>query len=248
MKPVQLCSLALLLLSSLSQAADTLTLTQGLALRAQLVASQSSQLAAGMSGRITRLSVRPGDEVRKGESLVRFDCAAQRARHKIAGARLKASQVELKAQQNMLEYSSASPLEVELAKANVDVMRKEQQAVAVDLQHCQLNAPFSGVISKRFSNPYQFVNSGEPLLELINPEQLEVQLVVPSNWLRWLKTGIELTMNIDEIGQTLAGTVTRLGGQIDPVSQTVEVFGQLSQHDPRQRPGMSGTVKLQVPQ
>lgn len=219
----------------------------GLGLRAQLVALNEAKLAAGLTGRIVKLQVRAGQRVDRGQTLVAFDCAAQQAARTIAEAKVAASQVRFETQRNLLKYNSVGSLEVDLAEAELAAAKGELQAVNAEIRHCRLDAPFAGVINKRYADSHQYVSRGELLLELVDPAKLEVQLVVPSVWLAWLKPDGDFELAIDEIGERFQGKVDRLGGQIDPVSQTVEVFGSLTNAIQQLLPGMSGVVTFEQP-
>ena len=86
----------------------------------------------------------------------------------------------------------------------------------------------------------QYVSPGTPLLDILETGQLEVQMIVPSRWLAWLKPGAPFTVEVEELGRRFPAKVRRLGAQIDPVSQTVPVVGVIDSAHPELLPGMSG--------
>jgi multidrug efflux pump subunit AcrA (membrane-fusion protein) len=69
----------------------------------------------------------------------------------------------------------------------------------------------------------------------------------PSRWLAWLKLGYGFQVHVEDINKTFAARITRLSGRVDPVSQTVKVFGEI-EGDPRElTAGMSGRANIQPP-
>jgi multidrug efflux pump subunit AcrA (membrane-fusion protein) len=84
------------------------------------------------------------------------------------------------------------------------------------------------------------VSPGNPLLDIIDTGQLEVQMIVPSRWLAWLRPGAAFQVDVEELGKRYPAKVQRLGAQIDPVSQTVDVTAALTGNAPELLPGMSG--------
>jgi hypothetical protein len=71
------------------------------------------------------------------------------------------------------------------------------------------------------------VTPGAELMELVNERVLEAVMIVPSRWLVWLRVGTRFTVAIDETGATIDAQVVRRGATIDPVSQTVTVYGRI---------------------
>ena len=71
-------------------------------------------------------------------------------------------------------------------------------------------------------------------------DQLELQMLVPSKWLGWLKPGTKLTVDVEELGKSYPAQVQRIGAQIDAVSQSIAVYAAVEGNPPGLLPGMSG--------
>ena len=212
--------------------------------RAQLVPVNRTQLAAGLSAMISRVNYRVGESVRQGEVLVEFDCAYLQAQRKIYEARKRSGEINLQVKQRLLELNNVGAQELQLSQAELAAAEAELEAINVQLDKCQIRAPFTGTIVARSVQPYEYIAEGEAVMELQSRDELEVLLVAPSSWLDWLETGAEFTFEVEEIGQRFAGRVMRLGGRVDPVSQTILVFGELNETSPRLLPGMSGDISF----
>jgi multidrug efflux pump subunit AcrA (membrane-fusion protein) len=72
-------------------------------------------------------------------------------------------------------------------------------------------------------------------------------LTAPSRWLSWLKPGAPFQVRIDDNGKTYPGKVTRLGGRVDPASQSLKVIGEITTDAPELMPGMSGRLVITPP-
>ncbi len=71
---------------------------------------------------------------------------------------------------------------------------------------------------------------------------LEVEAIVPSKWLSWLKPKQSFQFVIDETGAEVSVRIVRLGAVVDPISQTIKVYGVLDEKNNLVLPGMSGTA------
>ena len=70
---------------------------------------------------------------------------------------------------------------------------------------------------------------GKPFLKIIKSGALEIKLIVPSRWLVWLRRGQKFEFAVDETAKSYPAKVMRISTEVDPVSQTVEIFGRLAQ-------------------
>ena len=94
---------------------------------------------------------------------------------------------------------------------------------------------------------FQHVSEGAPLLEILDDRNLEMELIVPSRWLAWLKPGLRFTVAVDETGHSYKAEIFRLSGKVDAVSQSIKVYGRLVEPAPELLPGMSGKAQLTPP-
>lgn len=223
---------------------DLLPGLQSHVVRAQLVPLQKGSFSAGISAIVDHVYVQEGEQVEKGARLLSFDCDALAAGKKIAQAKIQSADARLKVNRELLKLNSVGPLEVQLNEAELQMAQGELDAVTARIKHCDLRAPFAGAITMRVVQPHQFVAEGEPLLELVSGADLEVRMLMPSSSLSWMSVDTEFSMLVEELNTPMTGKIVRVGGAVDPVSLTIQVFGRLHQDDVRLLPGMSGRVQF----
>ena len=212
------------------------------AVRVLVAAEGESILASQMAGRIVAINAKLGEHIKKGDVLLRFDCDEQDARMNMAKAELEGSQHVLDAKNTLKEMNSASILEVSQAEAEVEKFKAQIQLYQAQLKQCNINAPFSGRVTRLKSKPFESVAVGQPLLEVVSDERLKLQLNIPSNWLMRVKVGNIFSVHIDETGKTYEAKVRRINGKVDAVSQSIEIEGEFIGHVGELLPGMSGTA------
>lgn len=216
-------------------------------LRAQLSPRDFTTLAAEIGAKVERVAVREGDRFRKGETLIAFDCSIQRAQLAEAKAALSAADKTVAVNARLLELQTIGKLESDLALAERDKARAKLDASAAILGKCSVPAPFDGRIVEQKVRSQQFVQPGQALLDVLDDSVLELDFVVPSKWLVWLKPGHVFQVAMDETAKTYPVKLTRTGARIDPVSQSVKVTGAIGGHFPELAAGMSGKVMLAPP-
>ena len=94
-------------------------------------------------------------------------------------------------------------------------------------------------------NEHETVPSDKEILSILNDNDLEIELIVPSNWLNWLTVGESFSFQIDETGKTFDAKVNKMGAVVDPVSQTIKLIGKFNNKQlDGVLSGMSGTAQF----
>lgn len=216
-------------------------------IRAQLSPRRFTTLAAEIGAKINRLPVPEGGRFHAGQTLVQFDCGMQRAQLDKARAVLSGSEKSWNANKRLAELNAVGKVELELSEADVTKNRAEVASMSTVLAKCSVAAPFSGRVAEQKAREQQYVQPGQALLEIIDDSVLELEFIVPSKWLAFLKAGYPFQVAIDEVGKSFPARVQRIGARVDPVSQSVKLMATIDGKFPELMAGMSGRVTMQPP-
>jgi membrane fusion protein, multidrug efflux system len=226
------------------QTAELVNSTKEQLLRAQIKARESTQIASEMAGRINLLKIRDGERFKKGQLLVGFNCNQEEAQLSKAKATLEKKRKTYEVNKKLEKLKSISILELDVSRTEEDEAKAEVRVTQAILEKCTIKAPFSGKVVDVTARAYQSVGLGEPLLEIINEKDLEVEFIAPSKSMPQLKPGNTFKVTLDETGNTHKAVIIRLGGRVDPVSQTIKVYGRITENSSELLPGMSGAIEL----
>jgi RND family efflux transporter MFP subunit len=216
---------------------------KGQEIRAQLTPRRFTSLSAEVGARIQRLGVAEGAAFTEGQVLVVFDCTVQQAQLDKARAELDAAQATLKANERLLELNSIGQLELDLSRSAVGRARAEVGMHEAVLSKCTVRAPYAGRVAEQKVREQQFVQPGQPLLEILDDSVMELEFLVPSSWLVWLRPGQRVRVQIDETRKSYPARFTRIGARADPVSQSVKVAAAIEGRFPELVAGMSGRLQ-----
>ena len=212
--------------------------------RAQLIARQTTILSSEIAGKVLQLPVREGEAFREWQEIVAIDCAAYRARLGQMDAQVNRATRKLEAQRLLDQRGAIGKMDLDFAEIDLDAAQAEQQLAALDVSRCSIAAPFAGRVAERKVQRFQYVTVGQPIIDILNDRDLEVELLAPSRWLSWLKPGTAFVVRIDELGRDFPAIVTRIGPRIDPVSQSVKIYGRVDGEFTELMAGMSGLARL----
>lgn len=216
-------------------------------IRAQLAPRRYTTLAAEIGAKVNRLPLVEGAAFKQGQVLVQFDCMLQQAQLAKANAALMAADTTWRGNQKLAELNSVGKMELEVSKAEVLKAQAEVAATRTLIGKCQISAPFAGRIAEQKVREQQYVQPGQGLMEIIDDSQLELEFIVPSRWLAWLRNGATFQVNIDETGKTYPAKVLRMGARVDPVSQSVKLTAAIDGRFNELMAGMSGKVLMAPP-
>ena len=216
-------------------------------IRAQLSPRRYTTLAAEIGAKISRIAVQEGGTFRAGQTLVSLDCSTQQAQLERARAALSGAEKTFSANIKLAELNSVGKVELELSEAEVGKAQAEVKMMSVALSKCNIAAPFSGRIAEQKVREQQFVQAGQPMLEIIDDSVLELEFIVPSKWLAWLRAGSSFQVVIDETAKTYPAKVLRIGAKVDPISQSIKLVAAIDGKFPELIAGMSGRINLSPP-
>lgn len=216
-------------------------------IRAQLLPRRYTTIAAEIGAKVKRLPVAEGGAFRAGQLLVSFDCSLQQAQLQKAQAELDGAQQTHKTNQRLAELNSVGQLELDLSKAAQGKARAEVGANQAVLAKCSIAAPYSGRVAEQKVREQQYVQPGQALLDILDDSVLELEFLVPSAWLGWLRVGSSFQVEIDETRKSYPAKFVRIGARVDPVSQSIKVAAAIDGKFPELIAGMSGRVKVTPP-
>lgn len=167
----------------------------------------SSEIAA----KIKSIPFKSGDSFKKGDLLVSFDCSFYRADMASADATYKSRQKVYENNKQLLALNAMSEIDVEISKSEVEVARAERTMRTIRVNQCKIKAPYSGRVIEVAVNEHETIPSDKEILSILNDKDLEIELIVPSNWLNWLTVGESFSFQIDETGKTIDAKVSKMG-------------------------------------
>ena len=217
-------------------------------IRAQLLPRRYTTVASEIGAKISRMPVQEGGGFKAGQLLVAFDCQVQQSQLLKAEAELESADQTYQSNRRLAELNSVGQLDLNLSKAAVGKAHAEVRLNQVLLSKCNVHAPFSGRVAEQKAREQQFVQPGQALLDIIDDSVLELEFLVPSSWLSWLKTGGVFQVSIDETKKTYPAKFIRIGARVDPVSQSVKVAAAIDGRFPELVAGMSGKVLAAPPE
>lgn len=214
-------------------------------IRGLIKPKEQATLSSEITGKILNLPQRSGEKFEKGNVLVKFDCQIYQSELKSAKAQHEAAYKRHENNLALLKLNATSDIEVAISKAEADKAYADVETASINANRCNIIAPYTGRVIQLLVNQYESVAIDQKLVSILNDENLEIEIIVPSNWLVWLEAGHEFDFRVDETGETHKAKVTQLGAVVDPVSQTIRLTAEFIDTSDNILSGMSGSAIFQ---
>lgn len=220
-------------------------------------ARRSSALGFETGGVVKSIFVDIGDQVKTGDKLSELDVRtlnanllAAKANKAEAQAALKIAKTTVERQAALEEKGLLSPqrydeasAQTEAAIARLSAAEAQIDALNVRLALSRLDAPFDGVISRRFLDEGSIAAPGQAIVQIVESGVLEATIGVPSDLARNLKSGDSYTLKID--GKTHSATLRPLSGVIEASQRTVPAVFELGPENTSVYPGAVARLELE---
>ena len=214
------------------------------AVRGVVKPSEEAVISSELQARVKRIPFRDGQWFKKGNLLVEFDCSKYWAELAAAKAELEAREKTAANNQELAKFNGIGKLEVEISEVEVKQAKAAVRSATVAVRHCKIVAPFSGRVAKTLVHPHESVNPYDELMSVLNDKAFEIELILPSTSLRWVTKKSAFKFFIDETQELYLAEVVEIGARVDPVSQTIRVFGKFTEQPAQVLAGMSGSARF----
>lgn len=190
----------------------------------QIEAENSANISTRMMGYVTKVYVKVGDKVQKGQSLIDInnaDMAAKKAQTQAgiiqAQALYKTAEKDLKRFQALYEQQSASQKELDdvtthynITKAQLENARQAQKEVEAMMYYTNIKAPFTGIVTSKSVKKGDMANPGQRLMSLEAPDNFVAAVMVPEPYIPDVHAQDSVDVFIKSTGLSLDGIVSEI--------------------------------------
>lgn len=179
------------------------------------------------------------------QRLLKIEASVKEAKVSLSFARKNAKRSKEVFSKGMLGQTEMekAELDAEIAEAKYLSAKASYIVAKRDLDLCDITAPFDGRLVEKLVNEYEYVRTGQPLMKIIDDNQLLAVMHLPSSEKNKIKPGQIMKIKIDETGTSHQGKIYKISGVIDPGSRTFEIKVLLDNKKGSLSAGMSGVLQ-----
>ena len=206
-----------------------------------------------VAGEIREFLVREGQQVKKGEVMVRLDPTDFQARLDEKLADLEGGRAQLalaeknRANQRALldqkfisqnAYDSTQST-FQVSEARIKALEAQVRLAQKALDDTVLRAPIAGTVSQRLAQPGEKLPVDARLIELVDLAELEVEAAVPASDIPRIRPGQQVSFRVEGFDdKAFTGRVGRINPATQPGTRSILVYVQIPNAGGLLRAGM----------
>ena len=209
-------------------------ITETISVPATVVARNASGIAAEIDARIIDIPVLVGDKVAQGDRLAQLDC--RRAEATLASTRAELARAQAMEQLAAQQLERARDLQrkksiseelldqrrtdLAAARADTSVRTGQRRLAEIDVQNCELVAPFDGIVTARNGSVGSYIGRGSIIVTMTERSGSEVSAQLRPPQAVSLAAAKAPVFRHD--GQGYPVTLRAIVEQVDPTTRTRE--------------------------
>lgn len=214
------------------------------------VAAENSIIVTprGAGGQVKGLYVKQGDNVRKGQLLMKLDDAVTRQQIEQASVQLNLAKTLYERRKNLWDQKIGTEVEVIQAKSNVDNLEKQIDLFKEQASMSNVYADLGGVAERvniRVGEMFSPSSAAMVGITIVNTNNLKVTANVPEAYQTNVKVGTNLVVTMPEDNNKSINTKVSVSGKlIDPSTRSFYIEGKVPGNGGF-RPGQIAMVRIQ---
>ena len=211
-----------------------------------LKANESVELTAKVTDRVVAIDFVSGQEVRKGDVLVRMTNDEQGALLEEARSTRDEAKEQYDRVRPLAERGYATGAQLDERKREHETAKARYLAMQIRMDDRLVIAPFDGVVGLRNISVGALVGPGTVITTLNDLSKMKLDFSVPATFLTALRPGLPLKARSTALGdQVFEGFVSSLDNQINPITRSIKVRALIDNPERLLRPGLLMSVELE---
>lgn len=205
---------------------------------ANLEAESRIQVVSEAARQVRQILVEEGDQVEKGQLLLRLQDEEQKSAVEKAKARLEHSREELRRQEELQKKGLTTEQALVDARYTFEQDRISLEDAKRTLSYTEVRAPIAGTITQRMVSLGDNVTVGQPLFTIVDFSSMVARIYLPEKTLPQLKVGQVARITAKAVREAhYEGHILRISPVVDAASGTVKVTVAVGDQ-PGLRPGL----------
>lgn len=174
-------------------------------------------------GTLTRVYVKEGQQVRKGQLLAKIDDGGLSSQVSQLEVQMQLAKTTYERQERLWEQKIGSEIQYIQAQTNYESSRNAVNQLKQQLAKTNVVAPFSGIVDQVITDQGTVVAPGQGLFRVVNLNDMYITADIPERYLGTVTVGKDVEIFFPVLGKTVAATVRQTGNYINPGNRSFSI-------------------------
>ena len=223
----------------------TINFNHFLELQGSVATKQNLILYPEFSGLLTKVYVKEGQKVSKGQLLATIDDGGLSEQVAQMEVQLSLAKTTFERQKRLWEQKIGSEIEFLQAKATYEGQENAVNQMKSQLAKTSVRAPFSGIIDDIITEQGTVVGAGaSQLLRIVNLDNMYIEAEVPEVYLSRIVPGKTVEVYFPVLGETLNTKVDQVSNFINPSNRTFKITILIKNKEKLIKPNLTAKIKI----
>lgn len=216
-----------------------------LELQGNVQTKQNLVIYPEMSGTLTRVYVKEGQKVSKGQVLATIDDGG--LSQQVAQLQIQAdlAKTTFERQERLWNQKIGSEIQYLQAKSSYEAQQRAVNQLKSQLAKTSVRAPFSGVIDDVITDQGSVVLPGQSqLMRIVNLDDMYIETDVPESYISNVTVNKTVKVEFPILGKSLETKVRQAGNFINPANRTFKIEVAVPNKDKSIKPNLTAKLKI----
>jgi len=192
-------------------------------IQGRVEADENVSISTQSPGIITRINVKPGDVVSKGQVLAETDISALGQQIADLETNYALAKQAFTKQQNLWKQNIGTEMQFLQAKTQKESLEKKMALMQEQVRMSKIIAPISGTVDAVNIKIAQMVAPGMAAISIVNYNSLKVKADMAESYSAKVKSGNPVKIYFPDINDSIMGKINYAARAINPMTRTFAV-------------------------
>ena len=197
------------------------------------------------SGILTRVFVKDGQQVSKGQKLAKIDDGGLSQQVTQLQIQADLAKTTFERQERLWNQKIGSEIQYLQAKSTYESQQEAVSQLQQQIGKTIVRAPFSGTIDDVITEQGSVVTIGQSqLFRIVNLEDMYIEINVPERYISSVIQGKDVLVDFPILGKTINAKVRQAGNFINPANRTFKIKVAVPNKDKTIKPNLTAKLKI----
>ena len=207
-----------------------------------IIANETTEIHAEISGRLVYLNINEGKTVGKGSLLAKIYDGDLQAQLKKLNVQVEVAEQTVKRMGELLKISGVSQQEYDLSTLQVNTIRADMEIVRTNISRTEIRAPFSGTLGLKNISSGAYITPQTTITTIRQNSQLILDFVLPEKFTGSLKTGQSVNFMVEGNPKKYAARVIAAESGLAENTRSQNIRALVTNNDGKLLPGVFAKV------
>ena len=207
-----------------------------------IIANETTEIHAEISGRLVYLNINEGKTIGKGSLLAKIYDGDLQAQLKKLNVQVAVAEQTVKRMGELLKISGVSQQEYDLSTLQVNTIRADMEIVRTNISRTEIRAPFSGTLGLKNISSGAYITPQTTITTIRQNSQLKLDFVLPEKFTGSLKTGQSVNFMVEGNPKKYSARVIAAESGLAENTRSQNIRALVTNNDGKLLPGVFAKV------